>query len=505
MENISQIIVHANPLAVLSFIIYLLIIILIGILATKFSSAGISEFFLAGRKMKEFVVALSAVVSGRSAWLLVGVTGMAYLRGASAVWAVAGYIIVELFLFLFLAKRLRRYTEKMDNLTLPDFFESRYKDKSNLLRVTSVIIILIFMVAYVSAQFNAGGKAFGASFGLGEFNGVLITALIVLAYTMMGGFLAVSLTDMIQAFFMIFALLVLPVIAIINFGGWGEVLTALSKLDPKVLGSFSIDPFALSVGGIIGFLGIGLGSPGNPHILVRYMSIDDPRALRKSALIGTVWNTLMAWGAIYIGIVGRAYYPTKNLLPNSDPENLYPYLASTHLHPIFFGIIIASIFAAIMSTADSQLLVAASGVVRDIYQKIIVKGKQMSQKKLVLMSRMIIILLVIIALILGAVASQLVFWLVLFAWAGLGASFGPTIILSLFWKRTTKQGIMAGLISGTLATIIWNQIPFLKAIIYELVPAFIISALLTIIVSLFTTPPPEASKELEEISAHYKK
>ncbi|MCP2599271.1 sodium/proline symporter, partial [Candidatus Aminicenantes bacterium AC-335-B20] len=455
MENVSQIAIHANPLAILSFIFYLAIIVAIGVLATKFSSAGISEFFIGGRKMKEFVVALSAVVSGRSAWLLVGVTGMAYIRGASAIWAVAGYIIVELFLFLFLAKRLRRYTEKMDNLTIPDFFESRYKDKSNVLRIISVVIILIFMVAYVSAQFNAGGKAFGASFGLGEFNGVLVTALIVLAYTMMGGFLAVSLTDMVQAFFMIIGLLILPVIAIIKLGGWSDVLTALSTIDPEVLGSFSIDPFALSAGGIIGFLGIGLGSPGNPHILVRYMSIDDPRALRKSALIGTVWNTLMAWGAIYIGIVGRAYYPAKNLLPNSDPENLFPYLASTHLHPILFGIIIASIFAAIMSTADSQLLVAASGVVRDIYQKIMVKGKEISQKKLVLLSRVVIILLVVIALILGAVASQLVFWLVLFAWAGLGASFGPTIILSLFWKRTTKQGVIAGFISGTLITIIW--------------------------------------------------
>lgn len=235
------------------------------------------------------------------------------------------------------------------------------------------------------------------------------------------------------------------------------------------------------------------------------MSIDDPRALRKSALIGTIWNTLMAWGAIYIGIVGRAYYPVKNLLPNQDTENLYPYLASTHLHPILFGIVIASIFAAIMSTADSQLLVAASGVVRDIYQKIIAKGKEISQKKLVFMSRIVILLLVIIALILGAIASQLVFWLVLFAWAGLGASFGPTVILSLYWERTTKQGIIAGFLSGTIVTIIWGKIPFLKSIIYELVPAFIISTLLTIIVSLFTRPPAEASKELAEISARYKR
>jgi Na+/proline symporter len=244
METAGQLAVQPGSLALLSFILYLFIIVLIGILSAKFSSSGISEFFLAGRKLKNFVVALSAVVSGRSAWLLIGVTGMAFTLGAPTVWAVTGYITAEVFLFAFVGKRLRRYTAMMDNLTLPDFFESRFKDKSNLLRILSVIIILIFMISYIAAQFNAGGKAFSTSFGVSETHGILITAAIVLLYTILGGFLAVSLTDMIQAFFMLFALLVLPIVVIANAGGWNEILVVLKNFNPRFL-----DPFAFSVGG----------------------------------------------------------------------------------------------------------------------------------------------------------------------------------------------------------------------------------------------------------------
>ncbi len=487
-------------MAVLSFCLYLLIIIIIGILSAKFSSSGLQEFFLAGRKLKQFVVALSAVVSGRSAWLLVGVTGMAFTIGAPAVWAVTGYITAEVFMFIFVGKRLRRYTSMMDNLTLPDFYESRFRDKSNILRILSVFIILIFMISYVASQFQAGGKAFSTSFGVSETSGIMVTAAIVLIYTVLGGFLAVSLTDMIQAFFMIFALLILPVIAIIHMGGWDEILVVLQNFNPKFL-----NPFTFSAGGIIGFLGIGLGSPGNPHILVRYMSVADPKALRKSCVIGTVWNTLMAWGAMFIGLVGRAYYLKPEVLPGGDPENLFPYLASVHLHPFLLGIITASILAAIMSTADSQLLVASSGIARDIYQKIIAKDKTIPQKKLVFVSRIAVFSLVIAAFVFGLLAKKFVFWLVLFAWGGLGASFGPTLLLSLFWRRTTKEGIVAGLISGTTVTIVWNQVTVLKERIYELVPAFIISLFLTIIVSLLTSAPKEAEAELKSIAAKYRR
>lgn len=369
----SAVAVSANTWAVIAFVGYLLLMVLIGIITTRFSSSGIGEFFLGGRKMKAFVVALAAVTSGRSAWLLIGMSGMAFTRGVSAVWAVVGYILMEVFLFFRAGKRLRYFTGKMDCITIPDYLESRFEDKTHLVRIFALIPILIFMVAYVSAQFNAGGVSLSASFGVTQFQGVLITAAIVIFYTMMGGFLAVCLTDMIQAIFMIFALMALPAIAIAQFGGLPLLLAALKELSPKF-----IDPFAISWGALIGFVGIGFGSPGNPHILNKYMSIENPEKLKMTGLIGTIWNVLMAWGAVFVGLAGRAFYKDVSLLPGKNPENIYPVLGSQHLHPFLFGLTIAAIFAALMSTADSQLLVASSAIIRDAYQKIFARGKELT-------------------------------------------------------------------------------------------------------------------------------
>jgi len=496
MDESQAISIAVDQYAVAAFIGYLLLLVGIGVYSSRFSSAGISEFFIGGRKMNRFVIALSAVVSGRSAWLLLGVTGMAYSRGASAVWAVVGYIVVELFLFLYYARRLRNFTEKYNCITVPDFFAERFNDRNGYLRIALVIVFLIFMVSYVSAQFLAGGKAFASSFQIDQTTGILMTAAIILVYTVLGGFMAVSLTDMFQAIFMIFALVVLPAIAIIDAGGLPFVLEQLQSMDVT-----SVDPLAISAGGLIGFLGIGFGSPGNPHILARYMAIDDVKQLRWTAVVGTSWNVIMAWGALFIGLVGRVYFPETEMLPASDTENLYPVLAQQHLHPVIFGVVIASIFAAIMSTADSQLLVAASAVVRDIYDRILKKGETIPQKKLVLYSRIVVLVLVIFSLLFGLIARELVFWLVLFAWAGLGAAIGPTSILALYWKGTTKAGIFAGLATGTIVTMIWYYIPVLKNNLYELVPAFLLSLLATWMVSLFTRKPDnieEAFIELEK-------
>jgi SSS family solute:Na+ symporter len=469
----------ASPWAVGAFVAYLVLVVGIGIYATRFSSAGVAEFFIGGRRMNRFVVALSAVVSGRSAWLLLGVTGMAYAMGPSAAWAVVGYIVVEVFLFLYYAPRLRRFSARYDCITVPDFYAAR-------LRALLVVVILLFMVGYVASQFVGGGKAFAAGFGLSPTTGVLLTAGIVLVYTMLGGFLAVSLTDMMQACFMIFALVLLPVVAIADRGGLGVVLQELATLDPAM-----VNPFALSVGAGIGFLGIGLGSPGNPHILARYMSIDDPAQLRYTAVVGTVWNVVMAWGALFIGLVGRVYFPDAAMLPQGDTESLYPLLAQQHLPPVLFGVVVASIFAAIMSTADSQLLVAASAVVRDLYEKVWHRGETIPQERLVFLSRATVVLLVALAVGFGLAADQLVFWLVLFAWAGLGASLGPTSILALFWRRTTKAGVIAGIVTGTATTIVWYLVPALKSRMYELVPAFLLTLVATVVVSLVTRPPAE--------------
>ncbi|MDQ7054279.1 MAG: sodium/proline symporter [candidate division KSB1 bacterium] len=377
-------------------------------------------------------------------------------------------------------------------MTLPDFFAERFEDRDGRLRILLTGIILIFMVSYVAAQFVGGGKAFSASFHLSQTSGILLTAGIVLIYTMLGGFLAVSLTDMLQAIFMILALVILPVVAILHKGGLSAVLAQLQQLDASL-----IDPYALSFGAFIGFIGIGLGSPGNPHILVRYMSIADADQLRTSAVVGTLWNVVMAWGALFIGLAGRVYFPDVSMLPASDTENLYPLLAQQHLHPILFGMVVASIFAAIMSTADSQLLVAASSVVRDVYEKVIHRGRELQQRQLVLYSRIVVFVLVILAILLGLIAQKLVFWLVLFAWAGLGASLGPTSILALFWRGTTRAGVIAGLLTGTLITIIWYYTPVLKSSLYELVPAFFIAALVTVLVSRLTRPPRNADAMME--------
>jgi SSS family solute:Na+ symporter len=479
---------------VAAFAAYLLLILSLGAWATRFSSIGIAEFFVGGRRMHRLVVALSAVVSGRSAWLLLGVTGMAYTRGASAVWAVVGYIAVEALLFLFYGPRLRRFAGVYDCVTLPDFFAARFAEDAGengrrpagdaLLRSVLAAVILVFMVGYVAAQFAAGGKAFAASFGVGETAGVLMTAAIVLAYTVLGGFLAVSLTDVVQAVFMILALVLVPVVAFAERGGLAPVLGELAALDPALL-----DPGALGFGALLGFLGIGLGSPGNPHILTRYLSIRDPEDLRWAAVVGTVWNVVMAWGALFIGLAGRAWFPRVGMLPGADPEALYPTLAAQLLPPVLFGMIVASIFAAIMSTADSQLLVAASALVRDVYEKVLRRGREVSQRRLVALSRLAVVALVGLALGLGLGVEELVFWLVLFAWAGLGAALGPTSILALYWRRTTRAGVVAGLLAGAVVTVAWKLAPGLGGRLYELIPGFGAGLATTWLVSLGTRPP----------------
>jgi len=495
MQESAAVEITADPFAVAAFVAYLAVVVLIGVFSARFSSAGVSEFFVGGRKMHRFVVALSAVVSGRSAWLLLGVTGMAYSMGASAVWAVTGYITAEVFLFLFYARRLRRFAEHHDCVTVPDFYAARFGDRSGLLRIVLIVIILVFMVGYVSSQFVGGGKAFAASFGLSPGAGILLTALIVLAYTTLGGFLAVSLSDTLQACIMILALIIVPVIAIADGGGLSAVLAELRTLDPTL-----IDPVALSAGAMIGFLGIGLGSPGNPHIIVRYMSIADPDQLRASAIVGTIWNVVMAWGALFIGLAGRVYFPQATMLPDADPEKLYPVLAAQHLHPILLGVVVASIFAAIISTADSQLLVAASSVARDFYEKILHRGQTIPQKRLVLYSRTVVISLVAAAVAFGLVAERIgVFWLVLLAWAGLGASFGPTSILALYWRRTTRTGVIAGLVTGATVTVLWDRIPALNALIYELIPAFAAGLVATIVMSYLTRPPADVERMFENM------
>ena len=471
-------------LSAIGFIVYLITLIAIGIISARSSSKGVGEYFLAGRSLNKYVVALSAVASGRSAWLLIGFVGIAYAKGIAVIWAAAGYVVVECLLFFFFAPKLRKITEENDNITIPDFYVSQLGDKSGLLRGLLVLVIAIFMIAYVSAQFVAGGKAFYSSFGVEQTTGVFLTAGIILAYTVLGGFVAVSKTDIVQAVFMLLALVVVPIIAIVNFGGWEIIAQTVVQAD-----SAFFDLEAVSWGVMIGYLGIGIGSPGNPHILVRYMAIKDPKDLKFAAFISTFWNVVLALGAIFVGFTARAYFPNVSLLPGGDAEQAFPHLASHLLHPLLFGFIIAAIFSAIMSSADSQLLVAASAIIRDLYQKIILKDAEIDQQKLVIYSRIVVTAMVLLALLFGFFASDLVFWLVLFAWGGLGATIGSTSLLTLFWKGTTREGVIAGIITGGTLIFLWKLVPFFKGNIwniYELIPAFIGSFVITVLVSLLT-------------------
>jgi sodium/proline symporter len=406
---------------------------------------------------------------------------MAFLRGTGAVWAVAGYITAEMFQFIYIGRRLRRQTADYESLTLLDYFESRFDDRSQLIRIVGAVIIAIFITAYVAAQFVGGAKALSTALDIPVIAALGASGLLVLIYMVLGGYVAVAYNDVIRAVILILGLVIFPVYGMIKIGGFSVMIDTLASLNPAL-----IDPFSLGVGVIVGFLGIGLGSPGQPHIVVRYMSIDDPDKLRLSAVIGTFWNVVMGWGAVFIGLLGRAMIPDVERLPEADPEVIYLVLSSEFFGPVLYGLIIGGIFAAILSTADSQLLVVASTFVRDVYEKILKKGRPITEAKKLKISRAVVIFSGLLALIMAYLAQDLIFWLVLFAWGGLGAAFGTTLIFSLYWKKTTRTGIVAGMITGTLVIILWKLYLSDVTQIYELIPGFFCAALAVVFGSLLS-------------------
>jgi SSS family solute:Na+ symporter len=467
-----------DPLALAVFLATLLLPVLIGFLTLR-RTRNQADFFLGGRAMDKFVVALSAVSSGRSSWLVLGVSGMAFTRGTGAVWAVVGYITAEMFQFIYIGRKLRAETERMEALTLLDYFESRFNDGKHLIRITGAVIIAIFITAYVAAQFNGGAKALGTALNIPLPAALGLSGLLVLIYMVLGGYIAVAYNDVARAMILIVGLVIFPIFGLIKAGGLNALLKTLEGLNPAL-----VDPFSLGFGVIIGFLGIGLGSPGQPHIVIRYMSIDDADKLRISTVIGTFWNVVMGWGAVLIGLLGRALIPAVDSLPDKDPEVIYLVLSSQYFGPVLYGLIIGGIFAAILSTADSQLLVVASTFVRDIYEKILVKGRTIPENRRLRLSRLVVLFSGLLAMLMAYLAQDLIFWLVLFAWGGLGAAFGSPLILSLYWKRTTTAGVFAGMITGTLIIILWKLYLSAPTGLYELIPAFAGATAAVVLVSL---------------------
>lgn len=486
--------------------LYLAVVTLIGILSARRSSRSVGEFYLGGRAMNEIVVALSAVVSGRSAWLMMGMVGLTFVYGVGMAWFIPGYVVMELLLFLFAAPRLRRFTQRHDDVTFVDYLASRFGDRTGLLRVTAAAIIVVFFTAYVGAQLKAGQVMFNMLFEWDSvLAGIALMGAIVGFYTILGGFRAVSITDVIQASLMIVGLVVLPIVGFLHAGGFAEGWGRLQEIASEEGSIFTLVAFG-GLAGIVSGLGIGFGSPGNPHILVRYMSIDRPERLRMAALVGTVWNVLLGWGAVYTGLAARALY-APSVLP--DPKNqAFVHMATELFPPFLAGLMLAALVAAIMSTADSQLLVISSSITRDVYEKVVRRGKPVEARRGVAIGRATTGIVIVLAAALSWISAEAsaegvfstVFAYVLLAWSGLGASFGPPLLLSLWWRRATRAGALTSFLVGAATCIVWVASGLKRSTgLHEAVAGFVLSTAAFVVASLLTSPPAGAQALLADM------
>lgn len=505
----------------LAFALYLLLMVVIGAVYAKGNSNS-EDYFLGGRNLGAFVAALSAQASDMSGWLLMGLPGSVYALGTGQIWIAVGLFIGTVCNWLFISKRLRRYTICANNsLTLPMFFENRFRDKKKILLGISSVTIVIFFLVYTASALAAGGKLFHSIFGIDYKIALTIGAVVILVYTFMGGFWAVCATDFVQGSLMLVALLAVPILAFSFLGG--DISGALNAtgVDSAVfLNVFSNGTTGqFSAVDIISQLAWGLGYMGMPHILVRFMAVKNEKELNKSKVIAIIWVALSLVFACVIGVVGRAYlYPT--LLTGGEEENVFIEMIikifTVDINvPIIGGIFLCGVLAAIMSTADSQLLVSASSVAEDLYQGVFCKksgnkmdaDKKAEDKKVMLVSRITVLIIAVLAYIIALDPNNSIMGLVSNAWAGLGSAFGPIVVLSLFWKRTNLQGAIAGIASGALAVIVWDYIPLvsgqtLGAVtgLYSLVVGFALSLLCIIVVSLCTKEPSaEMIQEFEDV------
>ncbi|MDH4210311.1 MAG: sodium/proline symporter [candidate division WOR-3 bacterium] len=468
-------------MVLLVFLLYLVGMVIAGIVTAKLASKSLDDFILGGKKMLTPVIALSEKGTDMSAWLLIGLPGQAFKMGIGAIWAGIGVWVGSLFNWLVIATPLRRLTGKYNALTIPDYFESRFSDNSHLLRITASILIVFFFTLYVSAQVVGAGKILGATFGIDRVVGMAIGLSIILFYTMMGGFIAESWTDFFQGIIMVVALMLMCIIGIVHSGGFSNIFSRIGSIDAKaVMLSAGESGTALYLGLILGGLAIGFGYAGQPHILMRYMALRSEKEVKKAMLIAMTWTTLAVAGAIFLGFLAIPYLRGEI----ADPEHVTLAFAAKILPSWLVGFVLAAATAAMMSTVDSQLLVTTSAITEDIYRKII--NPKATQQYLVRLARIFTVVVAIVAFVLGLRAERLVYWLVLYAWGGLAASFGPPLILSLKWRGTTKFGVFAGMVVGAITIVVWYNVPALKNFLYELIPGFFFSLLATWLVSLWT-------------------
>ncbi len=467
-----------------TFVLYIGVMMAIGVYYYR-RTRNMSDYFLGNRGLGAWVTSLSAEASDMSGWMLMGVPGYAYFAGLNAGWIAVGIAIGTWANWHFIAKRLRRYTELAGNsLTLPEFLDNRFADTSGLLRIVPAIFILIFFVIYTSSGFVSAGRLFETVFGLPYEIAIFIGAGSVVFYTLAGGFLAVARTDFIQGIMMFFAILVVPITTAMTMGGFGEVVSALENIQPTMLEPLlKPDGSTMSIIELVSLLAWGIGYFGQPHILVRFMAIRTTKEIPRATHIAMVWLVLSLSASVGIGLVGRAFLTTP--LEGTASETVFLVLTHDLFPPIIAGLILSAVLAAIMSTASSQLLVAASAFAQDFYRTLI--RKDATEVELIWISRASVLVIASLAVLLGFNPNSFILDMVSYAWAGFGAAFGPAIIMSLFWRRTTRNGVVAGIIVGGLTVLIWKQFALFG--LYEIVPGFVFSLLAIYIVSRLDHEP----------------
>ena len=494
---------------------YFIIMVGIGLYGFRESTSDSSGYLLGGRKLGPAVTSLSAGASDMSGWMLLGLPGAMFVSGLSASWIAIGLLIGALANYLIVAPRLRVYTETAhDAITIPDYFEKRFEDNTRLLRVISSIVIVLFFTLYTSSGVVAGGKLFDSAFGLPYELGLFITAGVVVLYTLLGGFMAVSMTDFVQGCIMFVALVMVPLVALTGIGGVSGLSDTLNRLTAANIAELGLaENWSMNLLGGVGLVGIisamswGLGYFGQPHIIVRFMAIRSVKDIPAARNIGMSWMLVTIVGALSTGLIGLVYIlqngtPEAYLVDGAfDGETIFIVLSQILFNPYIAGFLLAAILAAIMSTISSQLLVSSSSLTEDFYK--IFLRKSASQKELVMIGRIAVVIVALVAIALAWNPDSNVLTLVSNAWAGFGSAFGPIVILSLFWKRMTRWGALAGMVTGAATVLIWTYVPLLPvdgglvplgSWLYSIVPGFIFCFMAIIVVSLIT-PSPRTSIE----------
>ena len=473
----------STPLLV-TFGLYLIAMVMIGFIAWR-STRDFDDYILGGRSLGSFVTALSAGASDMSGWLLMGLPGALYLTGLSEAWIAIGLTVGAYLNWRYVAGPLRVYTERTRNsLTLPDYFTHRFADDRRLLRIFSALVILVFFAVYCASGIVAGARLFESVFGVPYAQALWYGAAATIAYTLIGGFLAVSWTDTVQASLMIFALVLTPIIVILSNGGLQPSLALVEQVDPTRLDW-------VGPGGLIAVVSAaawGLGYFGQPHILARFMAADHVSSIPKARRIGMTWMVLCLAGAIAVGFFGIAHYaahPEAAVPVNQNPERVFITLAEQLFNPWIAGVLLSAILAAVMSTLSCQLLVCSSAITEDFYRGFL--RPQAGQRELVWVGRAAVLAVALLAIAIAHDPDSRVLGLVSYAWAGFGAAFGPVVVLSLVWQRMTRNGALAGMVVGALTVILWKQT---GSAVYEIVPGFIVATLAIVVVSLLDKAPP---------------